>query len=136
MAGLYDSWQDPQTKEIIKSFAIITISANPWLQAIGIKRMPVILTPGYERDWLKPDRSLSDVLHMLRRYPSEKMNGYPVSELINTPGVNEPSLITPVGDRLQREVKPEIRLTSNSRYTHKKKDAPSGSWGETRQSGH
>lgn len=133
MAGLYDYRQNPDTKEILSSFCIITISANPLLQSIGIKRMPVILTHGYERDWLKPDRSLSDVLRMLKQFPSEKMNAYPVSDLVEKPRVNDISMIKPIGERLQVEAKPVIRVNSTNRYYHKKKDAPTGSWGESRQ---
>lgn len=135
MAGLYDYCQNPDTKEILASFGIVTISANQLLQGLGIKRMPVILTPGYERDWLKPDRSLSDVLHMLRQLPSQKMNAYPVSELVNQPGVNESSMITPIGERLQSEVKPELRAITRSSYYNKKKEPPTGSWGESRMKG-
>lgn len=132
MAGLYDYWQNPDTKEILSSFSIITIAANALLQSIGIKRMPVILTPGYERDWLKPDRSLSEILYMLRQFPSQKMNAYPVSDLVNQPGVNDIAMIAPIGERLQREEKPFVRVNNQSRYYHKKKDAPTGSWGEAR----
>ncbi|MGE5449718.1 MAG: SOS response-associated peptidase [Bacteroidales bacterium] len=132
MAGLYDYWKDHQTKEILASFAIITTTANQLLQSIGVKRMPVILTPGYEKDWLKPDRSLSEVLHMLRQFPSQKMNAYPVSDLVDQKGVNDIAMIRPVGDRLQSEVRPVVRPTVHNRYYHKKKDAPQGSWGASR----
>lgn len=132
MAGLYDYWKNPETKEILASFTIITTTANSMLQSIGVKRMPVILSPGYEKDWLKPEHSLARVLHFLKPFPSEKMNTYPVGELVNTAGANEPAMINPIGERLQSEVKPVMRVSSSNRYYHKKKDSPSGSWGESR----
>ena len=33
------------------------------------------------------------VLNLLRQFDSKKMNAYPVSDLINTPGINEAALI-------------------------------------------
>lgn len=132
LAGLYDYWKNQETKEILASFTIITTTANSMLQSIGVKRMPVILTPGYEKDWLKADQSLARVLHFLKPFASEKMNAYPVGDLVNTPGANDPSMINPVGDRLQNEVKTVVRINTSSRYYQKKKDSPSGSWGESR----
>lgn len=132
MAGLYDYWKNPETKEILASFTIITTTANPMLQSIGVKRMPVILPPGYEKDWLKADHSLARVLHFLKPLASEKMNAYPVGELVNSPGANDPSMINPIGNRLQNEEKTVVRINPSSRYYQKKKESPSGSWGVSR----
>lgn len=130
MAGLYDYWKDPDTNEILSSFAIITISANQLLQSIGIKRMPVILTPGYEKDWLKPDRPLSDVLHMLRQIPPQKMNAYPVSERIDIPGLNDPLMIKPIGEKIQSEGMPDPKVNRLYHYYQKKKADPGKPLGE------
>ena len=135
MAGLYDYWKNPETKEILASFTIITTTANSMLQSIGVKRMPVILRPGYEKDWLKPEKSLTQVLRMLQQYPSEKMNAYPVSDLVDTPGVNEPGMINLIGERLQSEVKPIMKVDTSSQSYHKKKNSPDSSWGESRMKG-
>lgn len=124
LAGLYDYWQNPDTKEILASFTIITTTANDVLQSIGVKRMPVILNPGYEKDWLKPDLSLARVLHFLKPFSSDKMNSYPVSELVNAPGVNEPAMINPIGPRLQSEAKPIRKINPSNLYTYKKKTDP------------
>lgn len=72
---------------------------------------------------------------MLRQFPSQKMNVYPVSDLVDQPGVNDIAMINPIGERLQKEDKAIVRVNSQSRYYHKKKDAPEGSWGETRMKG-
>lgn len=103
-AGIYDVWQNPETKEVIKGFAIITTTSNQMLQGIGVKRMPVILPVHYETNWLKTSLPLSKVLRYLVLCPSEKMNAYPVSDLANTKGINDPSLLRPIGEKLQKEV--------------------------------
>ncbi len=132
-AGLYDHWLNPETKEIVSSFTIITTTANAMLQKLGVKRMPVILQPGYEKDRIKPDKSLSQVLKLLRQFDSKIMNAYPVSDLINTPGINDASLIAPNGERLLIEIEPIRKTNTSHSYTHKKKDSPTGSWGESRK---
>jgi putative SOS response-associated peptidase YedK len=45
MAGVYDSWIDIDTGEILKTFSIITTAANSLMERIHNtkKRMPVIL---------------------------------------------------------------------------------------------
>ena len=105
-AGLYDQWKTPDTKETVFSFTIITTIANPLLQSIGVKRMPVILSRSEEMEWLRASNALSDVLPLLNAYPCEKMNAYPVSEMVNMVGVNDPSMLNPVGDKLLSEIKP------------------------------
>jgi putative SOS response-associated peptidase YedK len=54
LAGLYDQWTNPETSEKINTFTVITTRANPMLEEIHNlkKRMPVILTPGTEQNWL------------------------------------------------------------------------------------
>jgi putative SOS response-associated peptidase YedK len=53
-AGLYNIWKDKKTGEIINNYTIITTEANPLMAEIHNtkKRMPVILTPENEKDWL------------------------------------------------------------------------------------
>ena len=105
-AGLYDEWKNPATKETVFSFTIITTTANPMLQSIGVKRMPVILSRSEEMEWIRASNHLSDVLTFLNAYPYEKMNAYPVSEMINIEGINNPSMLNPTGEKLISEIKP------------------------------
>ena len=44
-AGLYDSWRDPESGEVLRTFSIITTRANALMEQIHNtkKRMPVIL---------------------------------------------------------------------------------------------
>ena len=85
---------------IFYSFAIITIPANKLLQELGYKRMPVILYPSHESNWLKQSAQLSDILYMLSTYPANKMNAYPISKKIIDINLNDKSLIMPVGKKV------------------------------------
>ena len=106
-AGVYDLWLNPLTNQIQSGFAIVTTTTNELFQKMGVKRMPVIFPFGVENDWLKVDRPLSKVLGMLNEYSSEKMNAYPVSDMVLNSEVNDKSLIQPIGERLQQIVIPQ-----------------------------
>ena len=54
--------------------------------------MPVILDPEDEIKWLQ-DTPINFVLSMLRAYPAEKMDAYPVSTLVNNAANNSPEII-------------------------------------------
>lgn len=131
-AGVYDRWKDPDSGEISTSFAIITTTASDLLQSIGVKRMPVILTRSNEKDWIKSTRHLSEVLGMLNQFPSEQMNAYPISDMVDNPGINEISMINPIGDRLQSEVESPSRIVRQYRM-HKEKSHSDVPWFGNRQ---
>lgn len=103
MAGLYDVWMDPVTRAEHHTFTLITIPGNALSRTLSSTRMPVILPRGKETDWLKDHRSLTDLLGMLRTYPAEKMNAYPVSPAIFLSSEVSPELLRPTGDRLYME---------------------------------
>lgn len=73
-AGIYDYWQDPETKIIQPGFAIITIPATGILQEIGVKRMPVILSYFNCINWIRSPKSLNFYLPMLDQGSSEFIN--------------------------------------------------------------
>ena len=53
-AGIYSEWTNKNTGELIQTYSIITTEANPLMAEIHNtkKRMPIILTPQNENDWL------------------------------------------------------------------------------------
>jgi len=102
-AGIWDTWVNKETGEEIPSFSIITTVANELLQKIPHHRSPVILNRHDEQKWLDEKRPLSDVTELLRPYPSEKMNAYPIAKDIKNPRAEGPELIEPVGQRLTPE---------------------------------
>ena len=92
MAGIWDHWGEGENEFF--SFAIITTSANKLVSAIH-DRMPVLLDPEDESKWLQ-DTPMNFVLSMLRSYPAEKMDAYPISNLVNSPANNSPEIIKPL----------------------------------------
>ncbi len=83
-AGLWDSWTDKGTGEIINSFTIITTNANDLVSPIH-DRMPVILEREDEKKWIGHNISHDEIIKMLTSYPKEKMKAYPVSDKVNSP---------------------------------------------------
>lgn len=55
LGGIWSEWTDKTTGEIIKSYSIVTTEANELMAEIhnNKKRMPVILEPEQEENWLK-----------------------------------------------------------------------------------
>ena len=62
-------------------------------------RMPVILERELEGEWLNPDIVETErLLQMLKPYPAEKMETWPVGEAARNLRNDYPELIQPVGD--------------------------------------
>jgi putative SOS response-associated peptidase YedK len=89
-AGIFDTWTNPVTGEIIHSFSIITTSANPMMEKIHNtkKRMPVILPKDRELEWVSPNLSIESVSSFLKPYPEEEMEAYTVSRKIVEKNIN------------------------------------------------
>jgi putative SOS response-associated peptidase YedK len=102
-AGIWDTWKNQESEEILQSFSIITTTANSLLQKIGHYRMPVILSHHEERKWLKQDAGLAEITVLLNKYDSELMNAYPIDPKLKNPNLNDRSLINPIGERLLPE---------------------------------
>jgi len=82
----------------VRTCTIITVEPNSLIAPIH-NRMPAILRPEEEAAWL--DVSIKDVpaiLEMLKPYPAEEMEAYPVGRRVNSPAVDEPGCIEMVGD--------------------------------------
>jgi putative SOS response-associated peptidase YedK len=91
-AGLWDAWQKPDG-DILLSFTIITTEANDLMRSIH-DRMPVILREKDEGMWLDPDlKDVKKLIPLLTPYPSDMMEGYEVSTLVNSPKNDTPECI-------------------------------------------
>ena len=101
-AGLWDKWVS-EDGEIIHSFTIITTSPNKMMEKIH-DRMPVILHRDDEQRWIspKPDSSL---VELLKPYPAEMMEAWPVSNLVNSPKNDIPEITHRVQDLLMDDLK-------------------------------
>ena len=90
MAGIYDTWKNPQTGDLIQSFSILTCDANPLMARIHNegKRMPVILTPENEHFWLNNSLTQNEILSFAKPYDENLMDAYTIAKLISTKGAN------------------------------------------------
>jgi putative SOS response-associated peptidase YedK len=97
-AGLWDAWKAPEGN-ILFSFTIITTEANELLRPVH-DRMPVILRLHDEDKWLDPDlKNIDRLVPLLAPYPSDTMEGYEVSTLVNSPKNDVPECILPKSDQ-------------------------------------
>jgi putative SOS response-associated peptidase YedK len=90
-AGVYELWKNPETEDIVRSFAVITTTANRFLQSIGINRMPVILSQSNELKWLSNTNSLRDVRRIFVPYPAEEMCAVPIITAIDYLPTEDPN---------------------------------------------
>ncbi len=91
-AGLYNVWRSPKGEEICTS-TIITTNANELVQPLH-DRMPAITPPDKYDLWLDPAVSDKDILtRLLKPYPSEEMELYPVTRKMNSYKYNDPENI-------------------------------------------
>jgi putative SOS response-associated peptidase YedK len=90
LAGIWDNWKNPDTKEIVKTCAIITTQANPLLEKIHNtkKRMPVIIPRDKERLWLQNNLERETIQSRVVPYNVSEMEVHTVPNLINKLGFN------------------------------------------------
>lgn len=94
VAGLWERWS-PKAGEDIFSFTIITQAPNDLMAEIH-NRMPAILSPDQERDWLDMSIPAADAIEMLAPYPDELMRAYPVSTRVGNVRENDEGLLEEV----------------------------------------
>lgn len=97
-AGLFSDWKNPISGKIIRSFSIITTTANELLLRIPHHRSPVILSKHNEKKWLNLNTPLHEITDLLRPYNHELMNAYPISNAIKQIENNSDEIILPLGD--------------------------------------
>jgi putative SOS response-associated peptidase YedK len=84
LAGLWESWEGADHSSL-ESCTILTTAANDLIRPIH-DRMPVILGAEDYAQWLDPGvQKPEPILPLLRSYPSEPMETYPVSMWVNSP---------------------------------------------------
>ncbi len=92
-AGLYQYEEIDGQK--IPHTVIITTEPNDLVEEVH-DRMPAILTPANEEDWLNPDIDADKAIKMLKPYPKKEMVSYPISTLINKPSNDLEDVIRPI----------------------------------------
>jgi putative SOS response-associated peptidase YedK len=95
-AGLWEEWQNKEDGSQLQSATIITTEPNELIAPLH-SRMPVILPPENYQDWLAPqEMNPADLQPLLGSYPSDGMQAFPVSTLVNSPANDLPEMIRPV----------------------------------------
>lgn len=94
-AGLWEHWQSTDGSEV-RSATIITTGPNVLMASLH-NRMPVILQSNAYAQWIDSAPQAPDSLqNLLVPFPTEEMEAYPVSTLVNSPGNDSAECILPV----------------------------------------
>jgi putative SOS response-associated peptidase YedK len=94
-AGLWERWRGPEGK-VIESCTLLVTEANPLVSRVH-DRMPVIVRPDDYALWLDPTvQDPARVQDLLRPYPAEAMEMFPVGFGVNRPANEGIDLIRPV----------------------------------------
>ncbi len=108
MAGLWERWTAP-TQQLglgafgadgsagesatLESFTVLTTEPNDLISTLH-HRMAVVLAPEEEETWLHGNTE--EAATLLDPYPDDDLAYYPVSDRVNSPANDEPTLIEPV----------------------------------------
>ena len=90
MAGIWETWEDKSSGEIIDSCAILTTVAKGIVRDLH-DRMPMIIDKTGYQDWLDPGAQTRDRLN-IRQVSEDNMEAWPVSSKVNSPRNNSPEL--------------------------------------------
>lgn len=94
-AGLWEQWRAHDGPPV-ETCTILTTEPSELLRPIH-DRMPVILDPADWELWLDPAvREPDRLLPLLRPYTADKMEAYPVGQLVNNPANDLPDCIAPL----------------------------------------
>jgi putative SOS response-associated peptidase YedK len=109
-AGIYDTWVDKTSGEIVNSFAICTTEANPLMAKIHNSklRMPVILREEYEKIWLDESLKKEEILAFQDPFSESEMGAHTISKLITSRDQN-----SNVPEIMDEVMFPEIEISPN-----------------------
>ncbi len=96
-AGLWEQWVDPESGEVLETCTVVTTKPNELMAGIH-DRMPVILSPEAEDQWLDSGGSEDALKSLLVPYPAEKMEAYAVGRYVNSPAHDGPKCLEPEQD--------------------------------------
>lgn len=92
LAGIWESWVNPETEKKLLSCAIITTEAKGAIAEIH-HRMPVIITSEYYDLWLAKVDGRKELIESL---PEVDLQLYPVSKTVNSTKNDSPDCIAPI----------------------------------------
>lgn len=92
MAGLWEEYEN-ENGDTFHTFNLITTVASESVLPIS-ERMPAILLPEHETDWMNNKSEEKSLLQMLEIFPPQ-LDHYSVSSLVNNPERNDRTVILP-----------------------------------------
>ena len=100
LGGLYETWLNPVSKELLQTFTVLTVPANELCAKIhnGGKtpfRMPLIIDKVNEEQWLDSSLNADDIKSFLLPFDSHKMDAYPISKDFLKKSPMDSSIIEP-----------------------------------------
>ncbi len=93
-AGLWDSWENQETGDILNTVTIITTEANKLVSDVH-ERMPVILRKDLERLWISESITDSQISSLLKPYEAQSMASYKAHKSVNAVSNDTPECIQP-----------------------------------------
>lgn len=99
LGGIYESWVDKETGEIINTCSVVTTEANALMSMIhnSKKRMPLIFDKEHMNEWIRPNLSEEQINALMKPFDEELMSAHTISKLItsrkenpNVPEVQQP----------------------------------------------
>lgn len=79
--GIYSTWIDEETAEVLNTFSMITTPGNEFMAFIhnSNKRMPLILSRESEQQWLKSELTDEEIMSLLKPYPNDLIKAHTIS---------------------------------------------------------
>lgn len=93
--GLWEYWKDKETDNEIVSCTILTTDPNELVRPLH-DRMPVVIGSDNYGVWLDSASSADEVKPLLRPYPAERMEAWPVTRAVNSPRNDSAACIEPL----------------------------------------
>jgi putative SOS response-associated peptidase YedK len=94
MAGIWETWRDPDTSLWVRTYSLITTDANAYMSQFH-HRMPVIIRAEDRALWVNDADADDATAALLRPYDGELL-AHVVSRAVNRPANDSPELIEPI----------------------------------------
>jgi putative SOS response-associated peptidase YedK len=93
LAGLWEEWRAPDTGEVVRTCALITTGPNAVMAPLH-DRMPVILSPGGQELWLRPEPlEPAQLQPLIAPCPDDFLEAYEVARVVNSPANDVPACV-------------------------------------------
>jgi putative SOS response-associated peptidase YedK len=91
LAGIWETWRNPETDEEIRTFSVITCPRNAMRAGIH-DRMPVILHPEDYECWLSIE---TDSFDLMKPFPAERMTMWKIDRKVGSPKNDTADILDP-----------------------------------------